>query len=174
MIVVHLLNGAHVRHEEVNMTTEELVQTVSISARPNVLIEGSELAIDAFMARLRPWLSEPVVRCSLPGVLVLPPAETGALILRDVAALALEQQDTLVHWMDELPRRVQVISATSTCLFSCVQRGLFRAALYYRLNIVLEHAPRLDTGRVAIQGAPKSTASGRRPMMRREQPLVRG
>ena len=51
-----------------------------------------------------------------------------------------------MHWMDGLPRRVQVISATSTCLFSFVQRGLFRAALYYRLNIVLEHATRLDTG----------------------------
>jgi hypothetical protein len=112
-------------------------QKQSFSARANMLIEGSERAIDAFIAGLYPWLLEPV--CSLlPGELVLPTA-TGTLILRDVGALALAEQDALLRWMDELPRRVQVISATSNPLFPLVERGMFRAQLYYRLNIVHEH-----------------------------------
>jgi transcriptional regulator of acetoin/glycerol metabolism len=125
--------------ENDEVTNERSRQKQSFGARASMLIEGSELAIDAFIAGLYPSLLEPV--CSLlPGEFVLP-AATGTLVLRDVGALALVEQDALLRWMDELPRRVQVISATSTPLFPLVERGIFRAQLYYRLNIVHQHVP---------------------------------
>jgi len=125
--------------EDVKVNNEQLLPKPWHIAHPNVLIEGSELAIDTAIDDLRQWLSGPVYMCSLPGPLVLPTVVTGALLLRDVGALAPVQQDALLRWMEVPTRRVQVVTATSTRLFSRVEDGTFRESLYYLLNIVLEY-----------------------------------
>jgi hypothetical protein len=108
------------------------------AGHPNVLIVGSEWFADAVIDRLRPWLSTPLHVCNLPGRLALPSEEGGTLLLRHVAELASEQQNQLLRWLDRHGGHVQVVSVSSTPLFSFVERGTFDRRLYYRLNTVLE------------------------------------
>lgn len=104
----------------------------------NVMIVGSsDLATDAF-DRLRRWFAPPFHVCALPGQLTLPDEGVGTLLIRDVAALDPEQQQHLLQWVDDHIGRVQVVSVTSSKLYSQVELGSFNAHLYYRLNILLE------------------------------------
>lgn len=120
------------------MTQDEDVLELLRAAHPNVLIVGSDLFADEFLNRLRPCLSQPLHTCDLPGRLALPAADGGTLLLRHVAELATEQQDQLLRWLDRSGGHVQVVSVSSTPLFSSVERGTFDRRLYYRLNTVLE------------------------------------
>src|SRR5919197_981361 len=100
--------------------------------RMNLLLIGAAPGIDALVTRIRSLAENPIAVCALPGALTLPNA--GSLLLRDVAALTRNQQQTLLRWMNERRRRVQIISASSQRLFSQVAAGLFSDQLYYRLN----------------------------------------
>ena len=69
--------------------------------------------------------------------LVLPPAaRAGTMILKDVGALAPEDQHRLLDWLEAAAGRTQVVSTTPATLLPRVEAGTFIEQLYYRLNTV--------------------------------------
>jgi len=105
-------------------------------ARPNLLLEGSESALDAALVALTPQLPQPLWTWRAGRSFRLPSEPHGALVLRDVSRMDPDQQHQLLDWLEVAGRRVQVISSTSEPLFPLVERGTFPDALYYRLNVV--------------------------------------
>jgi hypothetical protein len=106
--------------------------------RMNLLLIGAGPKLDALLDRIKKLAGSPIAVCSLPGRLTLPAA--GSVLLRDVAELSRDQQETLLRWMNERRLTVHVISASSQRLFNRVKAGLFSDQLYYRLNTVLVYA----------------------------------
>src|SRR6266550_5851626 len=106
------------------------------SHRPNVLVTGSNDLIDAVLGALRPQLQCPIYEWSSDRNL---PAgsEWTTLLIRDVGALSLPQQCSLMAWLEEQEsRRVQVVSTSTVELLHLVHDGAFFDGLYYRLNVV--------------------------------------
>jgi DNA-binding NtrC family response regulator len=101
----------------------------------NLLLIGAAPRLDALLERIRRLAESPIGVCALPGRLALPDA--GRVLLRDVAALSRDQQETLLRWTNEGRTGVQIISASSQRLFNRVKAGLFSDQLYYRLNTVV-------------------------------------
>jgi hypothetical protein len=89
-----------------------------------------------------------------PAPLELPSGETRALILRDAAALSGHDQRRLLEWIGG-GSRTQIISTTERPLFALVASGLFDAALYYRLNVML-----LRIGAPYPPGLPRDDGDG--------------
>jgi hypothetical protein len=104
-------------------------------AHPNVLIVAPRARLKAIIRTLTPLLAIPICVCLLPGRMTLPGVPTGTLVLDDVAGLRPRQQRDLLRWLDKTPH-VQVISVTSSELFSLVRSGDFNDLLFYRLNVV--------------------------------------
>jgi len=113
--------------------------TVLHAGQSNVLLEGPAAATDAVTLLLRPYLREPFVTNCSEVPFELPEAATGALILKDVAALTAGDQARLLAWLKGAGLRTQVISTSGEALFALVRQGLFDASLYYRLNVLLLH-----------------------------------
>jgi sigma-54-interacting transcriptional regulator len=107
--------------------------------RCNALLEGTITATDAALRLWRRHIRQPIVRHEPPAPLDLPSSETGALILTNVATLSQDEQQRLLAWMDNTGSRTHIISTSARPLFALVAAGLFDAALYYRLNVVLLH-----------------------------------
>jgi hypothetical protein len=113
-----------------------------LTERPcNVLVEGSVTATEAFVGLLLPHIRGPIVQHRAPETLNLPTGETGAVILRDPAALSREEQRRLLAWMSGTGSQTQIITTASCRVFALVEAGAFDAALYYRLNVLLLRAP---------------------------------
>ena len=112
----------------------ELLRT----AHSNVLVVGAEAAVVGILDGLRPNCRQPVATCEAGSSLVLPPpSQTGALILRDVGNLTSEGQRRLMEWLDDNARdRIQVITTNAAALWPRVKDGSFTEALYYRLNVI--------------------------------------
>ena len=110
--------------------------------RPNVLVSGPGEAAHAFVDAMTPYLQSPVHSLACNTGLTLPPGD-GTLILDNLSALDLEQQEALLRWLDDPTHaRTQIISITPSPLYAKVQREKFLSALYYRLNVIyLEVAP---------------------------------
>jgi hypothetical protein len=105
------------------------------TARPNVLLIGSDQAVAGFLPLLLPLLQPPVTD-SLNGTLTLPPGLSGTLILRDVQRLAAIDQQRVSAWMGEPARRTQVISTASDQLYPLVERKVLSEPLFYCLNVI--------------------------------------
>ena len=103
----------------------------------NVLLEGTVTATDAVLRLLKPHIREPIVWHRPTATLDLPSGETRALILTEAAALSRNEQKRLLAWMGDAGSRTQVITTASCPLFPLVAAGVFDAALYYRLNVLL-------------------------------------
>jgi hypothetical protein len=109
--------------------------------RPNVLITGSQATIDVLMASLRPSLQAPVHHWA-PDTALPIADEAGTLLIGDVATLSLDQQRTLLAWLETAPGgHSQVVCTTALESFPLVEHGTFLAELYYRLNTVRLDAP---------------------------------
>src|SRR4030095_432743 len=80
----------------------------------NVLLEGAVTATDAVLRLLLTHPPEPIVGHRPPATLNLPTGETGALILRDAAALSEDEQRRLLAWMGDAGSRAQIIT-TECC-----------------------------------------------------------
>ena len=105
--------------------------------RVNLLLTGTQAVIEDALTRLMPNLREPIRTWTPPDPLELPsPAQTGTLILRDVGALPPAEQRRLVEWLELCRGRTQVVSTTTSPLFSRVESCEFHDTLYYRLNVV--------------------------------------
>lgn len=105
--------------------------------RHNVLLEGPAGTTNAALRLLEPHMREPMRWHRPQGPLTLPDGDTGALILGNVAALSADDQTRLLEWLIDAGSRTQIVSMTERPLFALVTRGLFDAALYYRLNVIL-------------------------------------
>jgi hypothetical protein len=103
----------------------------------NVLLEGTVGATDAVLRLLLPRSREPIVEHQPPATLNLPTGETGTLILADAAVLSRDEQRRLSAWMGDAGARAQIVTIASCALFPLVEAGVFDAALYYRLNVLL-------------------------------------
>ncbi len=106
------------------------------TARPNVLLIGSDDAVAAFLDLLRPLLQPPVSE-SLDGTRVLPPHTAGTLILRDLPRLDAAGQEALASWLAEADRQTQVISTSSCAIYPLVENETIAASLYYSLNVIM-------------------------------------
>jgi hypothetical protein len=105
--------------------------------RHNALIEGPAAATRAVLRLLQPHVRGPIVWKRPHAPFELPGGEARALILEGVAALTTQEQARLLACLDSLESRTQVVSTTEHPLFALVAGGLFDAALYYRLNVVV-------------------------------------
>ena len=99
-----------------------------------MLISGDREATDAFILAAIPAFRPPVRRygCETSGPM---PRPDGTLILDDVETLDPDQQEQLLHWLDDAQvTEAQILAVTTASLYSRVQAGLFLSRLYYRLN----------------------------------------
>jgi hypothetical protein len=105
-------------------------------SRPNVLLVGAAADTSRILQVLLPSLPPPVMWCSS-RQFTLPASGAGTLILQDAADLSIDAQDTLVRWLqDDAHPSLQVLTTTPVSLLPRVDQGLFRDALYYRLNVM--------------------------------------
>ena len=103
---------------------------------PNVLVTGPRDATRAFLTAIMPSLRQPIhhLACKTPLSL---PTVSGTIILDDVDALPLEEQQGLVRWLDAAQcASSQTVALTTVPLYGQVQAGAFLDTLYYRLNVV--------------------------------------
>ena len=100
------------------------------------LLEGSEEVTETVLSLLKPHLRTPVVWTCSQSLREFPAASSGALVLRDVAALRQQEQTRLFEWLDDPHGPKQVVSTTARPLFPWVARGHFDEALYYRLSVI--------------------------------------
>jgi hypothetical protein len=105
------------------------------TARPNVLLLGSDSAVTGFLQLLLPLLQTPVVHHT--NGAALPPASSSTMILRDVGRLSADDQQRLFDWLAEPTRAAQVISTSSCPLFPLVERKALAEPLYYCLNAIM-------------------------------------
>jgi hypothetical protein len=122
----------------------------------NVLLEGPSAATDDVLLVLRTHLREALVSNLAHGPLHLPAGAARPMILRDVAALTADDQARLLVWLQGEGFGAQIVSTTERPLFACVQLGLFDAALYYRLNVLLLRVESMNPPRVARRRLPRA------------------
>ena len=103
----------------------------------NVLLEGAVTATNAVVRLLQPQLGEPIRWHGPYEPLDLPKGQTRTLILTDAAALSGDDQRRLLAWSRDGGSGTRIISMTARPLFALVAAGVFDAALYHRLNVVL-------------------------------------
>jgi sigma54-dependent transcription regulator len=108
-----------------------------ITSRASVLLEGPRDATQAAIALLTPHMTEPILSMRGRDSCETTTGEIGGLILEDVGELSVEDQERLLGWLDATRPFTQVVATTASPLFHHVSRGRFRAALYYRLNVIL-------------------------------------
>jgi hypothetical protein len=104
--------------------------------RPNLLVLCSGVGLQPVVTRLARLCRPPFEICQAPGRLQLPEQRVSTLLTYDVAALTLTQQIDLYDWISVRGRDTQVISVTSTPLFTLVENGRFLESLFHRLNVV--------------------------------------
>ena len=85
----------------------------------------------------------------------LPDGAATPVILKNVAALTDGDQARLLVWLQREGFGAQVVSTTERPLFALVAQGLFDAALYYRLNVLLLRIGAANPRRVARRRVPR-------------------
>jgi hypothetical protein len=127
----------------------------------NVLIEGPSTATDEMLLVLQLHLREPLVINLAHAPLHLPDGAARPMILRNVAVLTADDQARLLAWLQREGLGAQIVSTTEPPLFALVAQGLFDAALYYRLNVLLVRVgPKIRPGRTRTTNAPGLEGNG--------------
>jgi len=110
---------------------------IARTSRVNLLVIQHDSAVAELLDQLLPDLNEPIVRWHPGQRLVLPPIHlAGTMVLEDVGALCVEDQQLLLAWLEASEGRTQVVSTTPESLLPRVNNGAFLDTLYYRLNTV--------------------------------------
>ena len=116
--------------------------------RPSALLIGPRGVTDAVLRDIQGSLRPPIFewpRDGAPWNCAEPPA---TVILRQVAELSRDDQYSLLTWLSNGGRRVQVISVASRRVYPLVEAGAFLPALYYRINcVIVDCAGRNGRGR---------------------------
>jgi hypothetical protein len=106
------------------------------AAHHNMLVDGSEVSVQAVLQLLTPYLRKPVTWLLRGISQALPAGESGTLVVQNIAAFDRQDQSRLKVWLDDPAHRRQVVSTSAYPLFPLVDCGVFDATLYYRLNMV--------------------------------------
>ena len=105
-----------------------------LRARRNVLIIGSDSAIEAFLRAASDDLLKPVRRLSAAHP---PPDRAGTIVLTELTTLDDSQQQRLLAWLNQSPRvDTQVISIAPRPIIAPSTPPALRLDLYYRLNTI--------------------------------------
>jgi hypothetical protein len=111
------------------------------TARVNLLVIHPLGVLPKLLDVLLPELEEPIISWHPGQRLALPTGSpSGTMLLRDVGALASDEQRRLLDWLEETDGRTQVVSTSAEPLLSRVESGAFLDTLYYRLNTVCVNA----------------------------------
>jgi len=120
--------------------------------RPNVMIIGSSVLTTALvmeLVALTPSVYEWTPHVPLPKAGHLP----STLVMHDVCTLSLARQDRWIDWLDRAAApRPQILTTSSVDIWPLVTRGMFRSALYYRLNTVLLKVRRIHPSEPRASG----------------------
>jgi Sigma-54 interaction domain len=101
------------------------------------LITGDDAAIAGILPIIDRCLPGPIHLYDAATIALVPPFSRGTLLLTDVDRLAAVAQDHLFDWLTENgTSHPRIVSTCRTPLWPLVERGIFRADLYYRLNFV--------------------------------------
>jgi hypothetical protein len=107
------------------------------TAHPNVLMVGSDVAVDDALHALLGACLQSVVTHRINDGLELPSCSLGrTVVLRGVAQLSLRDQHRLMEWLGEACGRTQTVATDARPLWPRIQAGTFLAGLYYRLNTI--------------------------------------
>ena len=123
------------------------------TARPNVLVIGSDPPVTRVLQVLERVCMEPIVWCDSSS-LTLPTRKVSTLAVLHVERLGLVDQQLLYAWLSCAAPRPQVITTASVPLFPSVVRGTFNDALFYRLNevcLTVREVPRAQSARRALR-----------------------
>jgi len=102
---------------------------------PNVLAVGPDLATEAIIREITPFLRLPITIVRVHERADLPLSQAGGtLVLRDVEELAWNQQRRLFDWLARTSGATQVVATSSAPLLPLVRVGMFLDVLYYRIN----------------------------------------
>jgi hypothetical protein len=106
--------------------------------KANLLLVGTEPHVVKLVSLLVPDANPSVMIRRQDGQLLLPPpaSRPSTVVVRDVDALTVDEQRSLLEWMDSSQSRTQVVSTASAPVLPLVESGAFNDALYYRLNTV--------------------------------------
>jgi len=119
-----------------------------VTWHPNLLLEGTRTDTDRVLRAFHPHLIQPLFRWQATTKLSLPHDHRGSLLLLGVTAMDENEQGLVFDWLSERKDRVQVVSTVTRPLFPLVERGAFRADLYYRLSVLrLVAAPAMPHAR---------------------------
>ena len=102
----------------------------------NLLLTGGDVVVQSVLETLLTDHDQPIASWWPGQRLVLPRARPSMMILHDVGALALEDQQHLLEWLERDIGRTKVVSTTPAPLMPLVEKGAFNDTLYYRLNTV--------------------------------------
>lgn len=105
--------------------------------RHNILLEGAPAATEAALETLKPYLGQTVAWETPGSRFQLHSRRADTLVVRNAAALSVEEQGRLLGWLNHEKRPQQVVCATHRSLFPLVCSGVFDETLYYRLNVIL-------------------------------------
>jgi hypothetical protein len=107
--------------------------------RFNVLIVGASTDIEAALAEMRSSVS--AIEFVWPDMPPPTPGAKATLLVRDVGELQSPDLDVLNRLIESAGHDLQVVSTSSRPLWHAVEAGEFPAGLYYRLNVIVVHAP---------------------------------
>jgi DNA-binding NtrC family response regulator len=111
-----------------------------------VKLNMPELPVDFFEKQLL-LLEDPVAKNQS----LFAGVQLGTLLLEEIGGMLLESQATFLRIIDEAGmrkadddgRQVRIIATTSQDLFALIEKGQFRKALFYRLNVIRIDIPPL-------------------------------
>jgi hypothetical protein len=107
-----------------------------VVSRQNLLLCGTPPVIEAVLSALGPHFRQPIHRWRCDSQEAPPYLTGGTLIVERLTDCRHARQQSLLEWCDQTGGQVQVVSAADRPLFDLVERGVFLAPLYYRLNTV--------------------------------------
>ena len=116
--------------------TNLMMTLLTRGQRPALLVHCRGRSAAAVVDSMVSWCAPPVHIIRLPGVLDLPLAKTGTIVVADASALTLPQQIELHDWLNAGRGGVQIVSVTSKSIWPLVEQGRFLEGLFYRLNVV--------------------------------------
>lgn len=107
--------------------------------RPNTLVIGPRTAVATLIAAFLSDALEPVIDWDPAADDTLPAVGSGTLVIWNAPVLGADAQHRLFDFVGDRRGSVQVITVAENELFDYVERGVFMAALYYRLSVVRFH-----------------------------------
>jgi hypothetical protein len=116
--------------------TNLMMSLLTTGHRPALLVHCRDRSANAIVDSMAGWCAPPVHVVRLPGMLELPLAKTGTLVVADASALTVPQQIELYDWLNAGRGGVQMVSVTSKPIWPLVEQGRFLEGLFYRLNVV--------------------------------------